>query len=170
VKKKKRKSEKKFTDHTEILYFLSEIGRKMNYQIYIGKREQPENYNNKKLSEYTDMANLNELNFEKETQDRVEMIDMLWIKDNKIDFAIEVENSTNFTSGIQRASNLDITLSKIMVLPDNRKKEFLNIKDPMFIESFKKYNWGYLFYNDVEKLKSLRSIKKSNIRTFLKYL
>ena len=35
-------TEKDFTNHTEMLYFLSEIGKKMGFEVYIGKREQPE--------------------------------------------------------------------------------------------------------------------------------
>ena len=97
------------------------------------------------------------------------MIDMVWIKNNKVEFAIEVENSTNFTSGIQRASNLEIGINKIMLLPNKRKNEFLGIKDPLFTESFKKYNWRYLFYDDIIKLESLKNISESNIRTFLNY-
>lgn len=160
-------TEKDFTDHTEMLYFLSEIGKKMGYEIYIGKREQPENYNGKKLSEYADISKLDKLNFDHDKKARVEMIDMVWINKNNIEYAIEVENSTNFTSGIQRASNLDTLINKIMVLPNKRKTEFLSIRDPLFIDNFKKYNWGYLFYDDILKLKSLRNISKENIKTFL---
>ena len=87
-----------------------------------------------------------------------------------IHYAFEVENSTNFTSGIQRASNLDCQINKIMVLPDYREKEFLAIKDPLFIDNFKKYNWSYIFYNDIMKLKSLRTILISNIKSFLNKL
>lgn len=162
-------TEKDFTNHTEMLYFLSEIGKKMGFEVYIGKREQPENYNGKKLSEYADITKLDKLNFDQDKKARIEMIDMVWIKNDKVEFAIEVENSTNFTSGIQRASNLDIGISKLMVLPNKRKTEFLGIKDPLFVEGFKKYNWGYLFYDDIIKLKSLRNIDAENIKTYLSH-
>jgi len=163
-------TEKDFTNHTEMLYFLLEVGKKMGYEIYIGKREQPENYNGKRLSEYADLTKLDKLNFDKDKKARVEMIDMVWIKNDKIEYAIEVENSTNFTSGIQRASNLDISLDKIMVMPNKRKSEFLGIKDPMFLESFKKYNWSYIFYDDIIKLRSLRNINMTDINRFLNHL
>lgn len=161
-------TEKDFTDHTEMLYYLSEIGKKIGYQIYIGKREQSENYMSKKLHSFADFTSLDKLSFDKEKKSRIEMIDMVWINNNsEIKYALEVENSTNFTSGIQRASNLDESINKIMVLPDKRKTEFLNIKDPLFIDNFKKYNWKYLFYSDVIKLKSLRKIKEEDIKIFL---
>ena len=161
--------EKDFTDHTQMIYFLLEIGKKMKYEVFIGKREQSEIYNGKKLSKYADIINLDKLNLEKEKKDRVEMIDMVWISNNKVEYAIEVENSTNFTSGIQRASNLDISISKIMVLPNKRKNEFLRIKDPLFVDSFKKYNWGYLYYDDILSLKNIKKIDKETIDKLLNH-
>ena len=70
-------TEKDFTDHTEMLYFLSEIGKKMGFEVYIGKREQPENYNGKKLLEYADITKLDKLNFDQDKKARIEMIDMV---------------------------------------------------------------------------------------------
>lgn len=151
-------TEKDFTRHTEILFNLSQIGRKIGYKVFIGKREQPENINGSPLSAHADLVNLNFIT-DKDKRARIEMIDMLWLNDsNDIQYAIEVENSTNFTSGVQRASNLDIETKKIMIVPDKREKEFLSIKDPMFISSFQHYQWGYMFYSEIERLKELRVI------------
>ena len=160
-------AEKVFTDHTKMLVFLSQIGKKMGLKVYIGKAEQSDKYENKKLLEYADLTNLSLLNLEKRKKERVEMIDMLWIKNKRIEYAIEVENSTNFTSGLQRASNLGYDTKKIMVLPEERKNEFLSIKDPLFLETFKKYNWQYLFYGEVSVLKSSRNINADLLNQFL---
>lgn len=157
--------EKEFTKHSEVIYQLSLIGKKLGYKIYIGKREQPELYNSNRLSYYADMNNLNFIN-DNEKRARIEMIDILWIdKNNDIKFALEVENSTNFTSGIQRASNLGVETKKIMIVPDAREKEFKSIKDPMFIDSFKLYNWSYIFYSEIERFKSLRQIRDNDIES-----
>lgn len=160
--------EEDFTAHTEMLYLLSGIGRKMSYKIYIGKRERSDKYKDEKLSAYADLTNLSNLNLPRVKRQRVEMIDMLWVKDNEVKAAIEVENSTSFTSGIQRASNLEEGIKKIMVLPNKRESEFLSIQDPLFVEGFNKYNWGYLFYSDITRLKSLRNIDESDIDSFLR--
>lgn len=165
---KGNETEKDFTRHTEMLYFLFEIGKKLGYQIFIGKREQPESYNGKILSEYSDIIKLDKLFTDQEIRRRVEMIDMLWIdRGDRVEYVIEVENSTNFTSGIQRASNLNEQIKKIMVLPNQREQEFLSIKDPLFVESFNKYSWSYLFYSDVIKLKSMRQLDQEKINIFL---
>jgi hypothetical protein len=96
------------------------------------------------------------------------MIDILWINNGEIKFALEVENSTNFTSGIQRASNLGIKINKIMVLPDKRSDEFKSIKDPLFVDSFRHYGWKYVFYSEVDKLKSIRKISGKDIEQYCK--
>ena len=160
--------EKEFTEHTENLFILSKIGQNMSFKIFIGKREQPEMYKGKTLRSYADYNNLGFLGLDNEVQRRVEMIDMLWIKDNKIELAIEVENSTNFTSGIQRASNLGTQVQKLMVLPDHRAAEFMRINDPLFIDAFQKYRWGYFFYSDLNSFEPATRIRKSDFFDQLK--
>jgi len=159
--------EQEFTKHSEIIYFLSIIGKKLGYRVFIGKREQPELYNYKTLSSYADLLNLDFIS-ESEKRARIEMIDILWIDENEnIKYALEIENSTNFTSGIQRASNLDIKTKKLMIIPDKRANEFRAIKDPLFIDNFRHYNWKYLFYSEVERLRSLREIGNDDIESYL---
>lgn len=160
-------TEQIFTEHTKMLMFLSYIGKKMGFTIYIGKAEQSDKYQDKKLSEYADLTDLKGFGFPIKVKERVEMIDMLWIKNKTIEYAIEVENSTKFTSGLQRASNLGRKTKKIMVLPDERKNEFLSIQDPLFKEAFKAYNWKYMFYSGVSRLKSSGSINKKLLNMFL---
>lgn len=157
-----------FTKHTEILKLLSDIGKKLGHKIFIGKREQPEIINGKKLSEFADFNNLSFLPYEKDKLERIEMIDMVWIDNNKIACLIEVENSTKFTSGVQRASNVEVHIPKIMVFPDKRTNEFLGTNDPMFTDNFKSYNWKYLLYSDTEKLHTTRKIDNELINTFTK--
>lgn len=161
--------ENEFTDHTRILFLLNSIGRKIGFKTFIGKREQSEKYKGKKLSAYSNFQKLNFLkNYSKEKLERIKMVDMLWLKNKKVEYIIEVENTTNFTSGIQRGSNLKESVYKIMILPKSRQKELENTTDPLFLESFTKYNWSYMFYHEVEKLNSLQHISESAISKYLK--
>ena len=95
------------------------------------------------------------------------MIDMIWIAKNKIEYVIEVENSTKFTSGVQRASNLDLLIPKIMVIPDYRTKEFLGTNDPLFKDNFKSYNWSYSLYSEIEALYKIKKINKSVLDKYM---
>jgi DNA modification methylase len=147
------------TIHTEIIRNLLTIAHKSKYESYVGKREQPEVCKDgKRLREH---ATLNELDllkkcYSKEKIERLEMIDTLWIskKDVKIEAALEVENSTDFISAIQRASNLESTIPKFMIIPNEREKELLNSRDPLFVDSFKDNNWRYLTYEDIYRIAS----------------
>jgi DNA modification methylase len=156
--------EEEFTKHTEILFLLNKIGKKLGFETFIGKREQPEKYKGKRLREYTDFDNLKKLNFDIEQRKRIEMIDMLWLdKTGKIRFVIEVENSTNFTSGIQRGSNLSKDIPKLMIIPNKRESEFKRLKDPLFLENFKEHRWKYSFYNDIFRLSSSSNINLEDL-------
>ncbi|MEX0596622.1 MAG: hypothetical protein WD512_08985, partial [Candidatus Paceibacterota bacterium] len=122
-----------------------------------------------KLRDIIDYKNLKILSgYDSDQIKRLSMIDMLWVKNNKISFALEVENSTKFTSGIQRGSNLNNSVPKIMVIPDEREDELLGITDPLFIDSFKKHNWKYLLYSNIEKLNSKKDLKDSSLENYFK--
>lgn len=164
--------EKEFTKHSEILFYLTQIGHKLGFKTYVGKREQSEKYRNKKLVDYTSSSNITHLkNLDKRQIARIKMVDMLWLSaSDKVAYALEVENSTKFTSGIQRGSNLSNNIPKIMVVPDIRKKEFTKIKDPLFVNSFKKQGWKYVYYSDIEGLSSLRNLSADKFVSFLKEL
>lgn len=139
-------------EHSKIIFDLVSLGRDLGYKTFIGKNEQSDIYENKKLMEFSDYLDLSFLHYSKEALARIEQIDVLWLKNNKIEIALEVENSTGFMSAIRRCSNLELDIKKIMVLPDKREKKLLKIPDPLFIESFKKYQWTYGLYSDVESV------------------
>ena len=142
--------------HTEIIKKLALIGRKIDDNIvYIGKREQADRCSvGKTLSDYADITSLNHIRdkYNSEKINRIQMIDVVWLSKNKksIYCVFEVENTTGFTSAIQRASNIEADIPKIMVIPDSREAELRKIKDPLFLNAFFDNNWKYITYRDVE--------------------
>ena len=158
--------EKEFTKHTHAIKTIIDIGLKMTYQSYVGKREQPEPINGKKLRDYAAVTNLDELNLENNVKARVEMIDLVWLENSKVTAVFEVENSTNFTSGIQRASNLAREIPKVMVIPDYREKEINRITDPLFVESFRDHGWVYMKYSDIERILGQRNVSLASFLEF----
>lgn len=158
--------ESEISNHTKILADLAGIGKKIGFDIFIGKREQWEKIENTTLASYANHLELNFLNFKKERLDRVHMIDMVWLSNKNIEVAFEVENSTNLISAISRGTNLDKSILKIMVIPNKRERELLRQTDRLFVEQFKENNWKYLLYSDVEKL----SASKQKIDLFTKSL
>lgn len=146
------------TIHTEVIRALTIAAKKGKYKVFVGKREQPEICEDGKLlKEFTDFHDLNILMpiYEESRIERIEMIDTIWLSGGsnvEVEAVFEVENSTGFTSAIQRASNLETEIPKFMIIPKSREEELLRTRDPLFVESFKENNWKYLFYEDVHRL------------------
>ncbi|AQQ59894.1 hypothetical protein XJ32_07130 [Helicobacter bilis] len=146
---------KNATQHTLYISYLAKIGKKLGFDIFIGKREQRENIDNKKLSDY---ANIFELNFIKDdfTRQRALYIDILFVKNKSIHYAFEIENSTNIIEALHRNSVLESSIPKFIVIPNNREEELLGKKEPLFIESIQKNHWQYLLYSDIDKLVNVK--------------
>lgn len=142
--------EERFTQHTKYIFDLSKIAKRLGYKVYIGKREQPEMINGQPLRAIADYTNLEHLNLDPTVTKRLEMIDMIWLKEDQMKYLVEVENSTTITSAIQRASNAENSIERFIVIPDSREKELLNIRDEFFVDGFKAYNWRYVTYSDVD--------------------
>ncbi len=146
----------KSTEHTQILRAILLIGQRAQQRTYIGKREQPERCRDgttlRDSACCRDLSNL--AVYDRQQLERIEMIDALWLDgaDRNPVCAFEVENSTDFTSALQRASNLELTIPKVMVIPDSRERELTSITDPLFKSSFKNQNWKYVCYSAIEKL------------------
>lgn len=139
------------TLHTEYIYKLSRIGKKLGYKIYIGKREQHENIESKQLKDFADVLDIN-FSTDDFINERMSFIDILFIKNGDIKYAFEIENSTNIISAFHRCSVLNESVNKFIVIPKKREKELLSKQDPLFIDSANKYNWKYLLYEDIDKL------------------
>ena len=57
-----------------------------------------------------------------------------------------------------------------MIVPDSRIKEFKSIKDPLFIDNFKHYNWCFITYKEIENLKSLRNLTVKDLDSYSKHI
>lgn len=144
--------------HNEKIYELIKIGKRIGFSSHVGFRERSELCStSERLDHYSlPRAFIKSLQFDEEKISRIQMIDLIWFgKDNSIQAIFEVENSTNFISAIVRGSNLDSNTVKFMIIPDERSTEFNNIKDPLFIQSFKDNGWLYLYYSDIVRLARL---------------
>lgn len=155
------------TQHTLLIESLLKIASKIGYSSFVGKREQPERTSNgTKLSELADMLTLKGIGgLQPQTLQRVEMIDCVWLKENKkeIECIFEVENSTDFTSAIQRGSNLPPIILKFMIIPNHREVELKRIEDPYFVNGFNSEGWKYLTYDDINLLASYSKVSLKDL-------
>lgn len=151
------------TKHTEIIHSLVKIGKKNGYTVFVGKREQSEKCSNSQclrdVIDITDMASIYKEGIEKERIERINMIDAIWTDGNEIKCIFEVENSTNFSMALQRASNLDKEIPKFMIIPDKREEELCSVVDPVFIKLFKEYNWKFVTYTSILRMATSRKVE-----------
>lgn len=156
------------TAHTQIIQQVLEMGQKSGSVVYVGKREQPEAcVDGSLLRDHADIHDLSFLSaeYEPERIARLEMIDAIWLLDEKVTCIFEVENSTNFMSAIQRGSNLPKELPKFMVIPDSRKAELLSKVDPLFQQSFSENNWRYILFSEIKRLKGFSMTNLAELKS-----
>ena len=152
-------------EHSTIIAILAKIGRNKGYDIFIGKHEQNHELisdflkEKGKLNQFMSYSNINKLRNIK-NPDIVDDIDILWIKNNEIEYMFEVECTTSMTSALQRGSNLSPEVKKIMLFPIDREKQFQQkMKSPMFIQRFEEDNWSTIIFDN---LYNAWSVDKSN--------
>ena len=141
--------QQRINEHSELIAILALIGKKQGYDIWVGKREQRERDNTLEVRKLSEYMTLNQLKINNATnQEVVENIDLLWIKSNKINAVFEVESTTSMMSAIMRGSNVDASVDKFMILPEERETQFNNkMTSPLFREHFENENWKMIFFD-----------------------
>ena len=129
--------------HTNMETMLTKIGIKFGYRVWSPDKSKNLDMNKLCIDFNLDISNSN----------RIRLIDVLWMENNKIRYAFEVENSTGITSALERGSHIDSKdVKKIIVLPEERKKFFdRKMKEPLFLDYFKKDEWKIIYYKSLEK-------------------
>jgi tetratricopeptide (TPR) repeat protein len=124
-------------EHTYIQYLLLELGGKWGFDVWIARNDQGKDVNGIYLKNMRGF--LKELNLsDDQICDTVEWIDVVWLKDNKVVAAFEVENTTSIYSGLFRMLDLiaiqpDYTNFIYIVSPDSRKGDVLKeVNRPAF--------------------------------------
>jgi len=137
------------TLHTQKQIKLAEIGIKKGYKIWCPKPDTGKSVNLKRLCISGNFPISGLSNSEK-----IILIDVLWIKDGKIKYAFEVENSTTITSALERCSPLHSSeTKKIIVLPSQRKAKLASkMKTPFFKKWWDDEKWKRIWYEDLDKM------------------
>lgn len=127
------------TEHTEIQALLAKIGRAMGHDIFIARNDRSRLLRSgKTLAELPGVVDRLPTHFNDATDKVVELIDVLWLDDNAVAAAFEVERSTVIYSGLLRMSdllvmqpNLDIPI--FLVAPEDRRERVIReVNRPSF--------------------------------------
>lgn len=151
--------------HTEIIYYLGSIGKKLDFKVWIGQREQGSLFRNKKLSDLCDESSPTIRFTPLENLERIKQIDVVWYKEGEIKYEFEVENTTGITDAIVRGSNiLTKDTRRFIVIPEQRQSFlYKKLQEPIFSRIRDISEWNFMFYEDAKNLYHKKTLKIDDI-------
>ena len=142
--------------HSEMQYHLLKIGTSLGYDVTPAINDKSKSFNGNNFS-FISLQKFPELPTDKETQNTIKLIDVLWFEKgtSNIIGAFEVEKSTSIYSGILRLSDLYFSIADgdevfYIIIPDDREKDVvLQLSRPVIRNS--KINIRYIMFSELRK-------------------
>jgi hypothetical protein len=157
--------------HDEIQWLLLRTGSEMGLDVWVARNDRSREFNGQPFEEIPHLLESLPRQFDAATQRTIELIDVLWLKDNAILAAFEVEHTSAVYSGLLRMGDLvamqpNLHIRLYIVAPDDRRdKVFAEINRPAFSRLKPPLNTICQFI----PYSALRS-KIGQVREFLPYL
>ncbi|WP_132060272.1 hypothetical protein [Halorussus amylolyticus] len=101
-------------EHTEIQWYLIQLGLKHNYDVYVATNDQNQEYENERLGEGC-IENLNLTGFSEAAMRIIEYVDVIWLNGDYIVKMFEVESTTSIYSGILRMTDFVVKVPNLSV-------------------------------------------------------
>ena len=160
-------------EHSRMMVYLAEIGRKTGHEIWIGQREQGESFEKKQLSSWCDFDKLSLVDVPSNLIDQyLKQIDVMWIRDGRVADSFEVEYTTAITEAFNRCSNIpdEYQTKKFIVIPKERESLlFRKISSELLKERVEKGRWKFIFFDDLQRFyeenKRKKEISSANFET-----
>lgn len=156
VKRQKEIQEEKQEEnlHNEMQYHLLKIGVSLGFDVTPASNDKSKSFNGENFS-FISLHKFPVLPCDKETQNTIKLIDVLWFKKgtNNVIGAFEVEKSTSIYSGILRLSDLYFSISNgdevfYIIIPDKREKDVIQqLNRPVIKNS--KMNIKYILFSEL---------------------
>jgi hypothetical protein len=115
--------------HTEIQWRLLDLGSQIGLKVWAPKSDRTKAWGMKRVSEVPSLLHGLPAQFDKVTNQTIENIDVLWMADQTIVAAFEVEHTTSIYSGLLRMSDLvtmqpNLDIKFYLAAPDGRYEKF----------------------------------------------
>jgi EVE domain-containing protein len=126
------------TEHTEIQALLLKLGSDMGFDVWVARNDRSKEIKENKLEDFARVLHNLPLQFDDATNKTIELIDVLWLKQNAIVSAFEIESTTSIYSGLLRMSDLlamqpNINIPLYLVAPDERRNKVISeVNRPTF--------------------------------------
>ena len=114
------------TDHTEIQWLLLKLGSDMGLDTWVARNDRGKSYRGYSFSDVRGARQELPRQFDDRTNRIVSMIDLLWLEENTIVAAFEIESTTAIYSGLLRMSDLvamqpNLKVPLFLVAPESRR-------------------------------------------------
>lgn len=124
--------------HEEIQHLLLKLGHEMGFDLWLASNDRGHKYDGQVLGEMPGIRDSIPAQFTAATNKTIELIDVLWLDENSIAAAFEVEHTTLIYSGLLRMADLlamqpNLNIRLYIVAPDERRSKVLKeISRPVF--------------------------------------
>jgi len=117
-------------EHARIQWLLLRLGSDMNLDVWVARNDRGGSWAGNKFADISRLRESLPHQFEPQTQRIIETIDVLWLEENSILCAFEIEHTTSIYSGLLRMSDLltlqpNINIKLHLVAPEDRKAKVL---------------------------------------------
>jgi len=126
------------SEHTRIQLILSQMGHAMGFKVHIPANDRNKTHEGKRISDAVPMVEQLNLGLIPTMMRVIRNIDVLWIEDDAVVGAFEIESTTSIYSGILRMADLlslqpNFRINCYLVAPDSREAEVFNqVNRPVF--------------------------------------
>lgn len=114
------------SEHTEMQAILARMGHAMGHQVFVARNDRGREIDGVRLGDMPGVVDRLPTQFNAPTNTIIELIDVLWLNDNAVAAAFEIEKSTSIYSGLLRMSDLlvmqpNLDLPIFLVAPEERR-------------------------------------------------
>jgi hypothetical protein len=138
-------TEKTGTEHTRVQLILSQIGTAMGFKVHIPANDRSKTYERKRINEIVNLVDHLNLGLIPSMMKVIKNIDVLWIEDDAVVGAFEIESTTSIYSGILRMADLlslqpNFQINCYLVAPDSREGQVVEqVNRPVFAKMKKPF-------------------------------
>jgi hypothetical protein len=155
------------TLHTNTQYRLLQLGDTMGYKTWVARNDRNKAVDGTAIGSLASMVEELPSQFDSATNKVIELIDVLWLKGNRIVAAFEIECTTAVYSGLLRMSDLlalqpNINIKLYLVAPEGRRRK---VREEILRATFKLRErpisevCGFLSIEElVEKVEGIRKL------------
>lgn len=116
------------SQHTDTQYQLVQLGAAMGFDIWVARNDRRRVYREEALQNLPNIVDELPAQFDNVTNRIVELIDVLWLRGNRIVAAFEVECTSSVYSGLLRMSDLlalqpNINIKLYIIAPEARRSK-----------------------------------------------